>query len=96
MTKITSFVVVVVVLATVLAATQSAEGRTRWRRSSRTTRPAKPTATHAMPAPSYPTRYRGTYPSAYYYPKYTGAFHARYYDGIPSIYGSHPMRGTAW
>ena len=41
--------------------------------------------------------YRSAFPPTYdYYPKYTGAFHARYFDELPSIYGPRPMRGTAW
>ena len=41
-------------------------------------------------------RYRSAYPASELYPKYTGGFHARYFDDIPSIYGTRPMRGTAW
>ena len=96
MTKITSFVIILVVLVAALAATQTAEGQSRWRSRSRTVRSYKPAATRAARQPGYSTRYRSAYPANAYYPKYTGGFHARYYDGIPSIYGSHPMRGTAW
>ncbi len=48
-------------------------------------------------APAAHSAYRSPWPRSYYdYPKYTGAFHARYFEELPSIYGTRPMRGTAW
>jgi hypothetical protein len=46
--------------------------------------------------PSSPARQRGVDPAFDHYPKYTGGFHARYFDEIPSLYGTRVMRGSAW
>ena len=95
MAKITSFVIILVVLMVTLAATPAA-GQSRWRSKPRAVRTNRSAASRTVRPPSYSTRYRSAYPANYYYPKYTGGFHARYYDGIPSIYGTTRMRGTAW
>ncbi len=97
MTKIANCMIVLVVLASALLATpRQAEARSRWRRS-RSVRTHRHYAPKPARSPSYSTRYGHTNVSRYdYYPKYTGGFHARYFDGIPSIYGTQTMRGTAW
>lgn len=88
-------IVSVIAVGALLATAQPAAAQWRWRRTraARTNQPA-------VVAPTRPGTavygYRRPYPADYYYPKYTGAFHARYFDGIPSIYGTRPVRGTAW
>ena len=96
MMRMARIVVVSVLLASVvLVPAQTASAQVRWRRS-RAVRHHPPAKVPAKHSGTSVYQYRRPYPADYYYPKYTGAFHARYFDGIPSIYGTRPIRGTAW
>lgn len=66
------------------------------RRNRRPPTVARPVPPSTMrPAPARGAERQVDVGSAYY-PKYTGGFHARYFDEIPSIFGTRTMRGTAW
>ncbi len=95
-TRQTITILMVALLATWLTSpVASASGRGRRAAYMRSSSSA--TARTNQPVTSQQSRYRTPLPpSYYYYPQYTGAFHARYFDEIPSIYGTRPMRGTAW
>ena len=96
--KTNGVIVLVVMVSVSLALADHAHGQSRrWRvRAARTfTPPSAALRSRSTPVYAEP-RYRYASPPSYYYPKYTGAFHARYFDDIPSIYGTRPMRGTAW
>lgn len=51
---------------------------------------------NARPSASRPNASPRTGAAYDWYPRYTGAFHARYFDDLPSVYGDHPLRGPAW
>ena len=70
----------------------------RWGRRTWTRRPVR---TMPSPRPSTTTRsnwrFYGSYGSLQAdYPRYTGAFHERYFNEMRYPTGDRPVRGTAW
>jgi hypothetical protein len=91
---LTNYLLVLVAATSILlVATSPAAGQRRWSRVRHVRTWRATTDVTRSPPRRSSDRNRN---ARYYYPQYTGAFHARYFDEIPSLYGTRPIRGTAW
>lgn len=96
MTNVTKTVAVLLLSVLVCLTVASPAGaQNRWRRT-RTVAPARNSA-------AFSTRTQASFRTfspydswRYGYPKYDGAFHARYYTEMMYPTGDRPVRGTAW
>lgn len=79
-------------VATPVTCAEAGHGRRRWHRAI----PRPPSRIHATSrAPDNRQQHR--FPDDdWFYPRYTGAFHARYFNQFGYPTGDHGIRGTAW
>ncbi len=96
MTKVNRGVWVLAVSVVVwLAAAQFASAGRYGRYRARRTRPVSRQPARTMPANPYNAHHR--FPdNDWFYPRYTGAFHARYFNEMRYPTGDRGLRGTAW
>lgn len=79
-----------------LSATQLAQAGRRNHARGWWTRSLPAQTGRTTPANSY-NKYTNRFPdNDWYYPRYTGAFHARYFDEMRYPTGDRGIRGTAW
>ncbi len=97
MTVRIKIVVVAAVLTGALLGTASkADGAPRGRRAPQMRASRQVRADNPRLSPGAATATRPAWSQQMANPRYTGAFHARYFDELPGMFDRMPMRGTAW